>query len=138
MSKLVRNLKGVQILRRAKQEALPYTVAVGQIVNSPDKTTREVKVLKMQQNEYLKMYFNKSFKFMTVDDKDESRVGDIVLIKKLTNPPTQEKLFGIEKILFQVNNIVDPITGRSNNYESDILKEHMENVIKQTENKKFE
>ncbi len=38
MSKLVRNLKGVQILRRAKQEALPYTVAVGQIVNSPDKT----------------------------------------------------------------------------------------------------
>jgi ribosomal protein S17 len=138
MSKLVRNLKGVQILRRAKQAALPYTVAVGQIVNSPDKTTREVKVLKMQQNEYLKMYFNKSFKFMTVDDKDESRVGDIVLIKKLTNPPTQEKLFGIEKILFQVNNIVDPITGRSNNYESDILKEHMENVIKQTENKKFE
>ncbi len=138
MSKLVRNIRGVQILRRGKQDSLPYTVAVGQVVNSPDKTTREVKVLKMEQNEYLKMYFNKSFKFMTVDPKEESCVGDIVLIKKLANPPTQEKLFGIEKILFQVNNIIDPMTGHSNNYESEILKEHMEKMIKLTENAKIE
>lgn len=134
MSKLARSLKGVKIISRAKQDIIPYTVAVGQVTSLPEKETREVKILKMEQNDYLKMYFNKSYKFLTVDTKEESQLGDIVLVKKLQNPPSQDKLYGVEKILFQVNNLVDPITGRSNNHESDILSKHMEEIMKLSNN----
>lgn len=128
MSKLVKSLKGIEILRRSNKNVIPYSLAVAQIIGSPDTNTREVKVIKMEQNEYLKMYFNKSFKFLTEDEGKNTKVGDIVLIKKLTNPQSQDKLYGVEKVLFQVDNIVDPMTGRSNQYESDILTEHMKQL----------
>jgi ribosomal protein S17 len=128
MSKLVKSLKGVEILRRKNIKVIPFTLAVAQVIGSPDKNTREVKVIKMEQNEYLKMYFNKSFKFLTEDEGNKTKVGDIVLIKRLTKPQSQEKLFGVEKVLFQVDNIIDPMTGRSNQHESDILTEHMKKL----------
>ena len=130
MSRLVRNLRGVEILRRKNRNILPYSLAVGQVTNSPEENTREIKVLKMEQNEYLRMYFNKSFKFLSVDENASSTVGDIVLIKKLKNPPTQDKQFGIEKVLFKVDNIIDPITGRSNNHDADILTDHLNQLSK--------
>ena len=126
--KFIRDFKGIQILATKAKQVLPYSLAVGQVTSVKDETTREVKILKMEMNEYLKMYFNKSFNFVSVDSMKESRVGDIVLIKKLTDPPTNEKLFGIEKILFKRENIIDPITGRSNNFESNILNEHIESL----------
>lgn len=128
-----RNLKGLRILTRTNRNVLPYTIAVGQVTAIPDKTTREVKALKMEQNQYLNMYFNKSFKFMSVDESSETKIGDVVLVRKLTNPPTMEKLFGIEKILFKVDNITDPITGLSNHYESEILAKHMNETLKKIE-----
>lgn len=128
MSKLVKSLKGIEILRRSNKNVIPYSLAVAQIIGSPDTNTREVKVIKMEQNEYLKMYFNKSFKFLTEDEGNKTKVGDIVLIKKLASPQSQDKLYGVEKVLFQVDNIVDPMTGRSNQYESDILAEHMKQL----------
>lgn len=128
MSKLVKSMKGIEILRRSNKNVIPYSLAVAQIISSPDTNTREVKVIKMEQNEYLKMYFNKSFKFLTEDEANKTKVGDIVLIKKLANPQSQDKLYGVEKVLFQVDNIVDPMTGRSNQYESDILAEHMKQL----------
>lgn len=128
--KYLRDFKGIKILSQKAKEILPFQLAVGQVTSISDETTREVKVLKMEQNDYLSMYFNKSFQFLTVDEKKESKIGDIVLIKKLLNPPTNTKLFGIEKILFQIDNIVDPITKRPNNYESNILKEHLEKLTK--------
>ena len=128
MSKLVNSLKGIEILRRSNKNVIPFSLAVAQIIGSPDTNTREVKVIKMEQNEYLKMYFNKSFKFLTEDEGNKTKVGDIVLIKKLANPQSQEKLYGVEKILFQVDNIVDPMTGHSNQYDSDILAKHMKQI----------
>lgn len=128
MSKLAKSLKGIEILRRSNKNVIPYSLAVAQIIGSPDTNTREVKVIKMEQNEYLKMYFNKSFKFLTEDEGNKTKVGDIVLIKKLASPQSQDKLYGVEKVLFQVDNIVDPMTGRSNQYESDILAEHMKQL----------
>jgi hypothetical protein len=125
----MRNFKGIKVITRKAVDLMPYTLAVGQITSSPDKTTREIKVIKMEQNEYLKMYFNKSFTFFGVDEKLNSKTGDIVLVRKLKNPSSEQKLFSVEKILFEIGNIIDPITGRSNKYESDILKEHMQQLI---------
>lgn len=133
MSKVARNLKGLRVLTRTNRNVLPYSIAVGQVTAIPEKTTREVKALKMEQNQYLNMYFNKSFKFLSVDETSETKIGDVVLVKKLTNPPTMEKLFGIEKILFKVDNITDPMTGLSNHYESEILAKHMNETLKKIE-----
>ncbi len=124
--KVIRNFRGIRVLTQKAQELLPYTLAVGQVISVPDATTREVKVLKMEMNDYLKMYFNKSFQLTSVDEKNQSQLGDIVLIKKLLEPPTKTKLFGVDKVLFATRNIVDPITGRSNSHETNLLKEHLE------------
>ena len=128
--RLANKFRGVQIIAQKTKDIIPYTVAVGQVVDSPDKTTREIKVMKMEQNEYLKMYFNKSYKLLSVDEKLNSKVGDIVLIRKLNNPASQQRMFNIEKVLFKIDNIIDPITGRSADYESKILEKHIESLTK--------
>lgn len=129
--RIVRDFRGIKILTQKAKEVLPYSLAVGQVTQIHDESTREVKVLKMEINDYLKMYFNKSYQLLSVDEKNSSKVGDIVLVKKLDNPPTNTKLFEIEKILFKIDNIVDPITGRSNNYESDILKQFLDQLTQE-------
>ena len=126
--KILRDFRGIRVLAQKTQELLPYTLAVGQVTAAPDATTREVKVLKMEMNDYLKMYFNRSYQFTSVDEKSQSQLGDIVLIKKLLDPPTKTKLFGVDKILFSTRNIVDPITGRPNSYETSVIKEHLEKL----------
>lgn len=100
------------------------------MTNAIDATTREVKVIKMEMNDYLKMYFNKSYVFNSVDYNSTSKKGDIVLLRRLENPPSQTKLFGVERILFQIDNIVDPITGKSVNHDTEEIKKHLENIAK--------
>ncbi len=124
-------IKGVEILKhKPNRNVLPFQIAVGQVSDKIDTTTRQVKVLKMELNTYLKMYFNKSFVFNAVDDFDATKKGDIVLVRRLHNPPAQTKLFGIEKILFKIDDIVDPITGKRVNEESEILAKYLEEISK--------
>jgi len=129
----LKNVKGIDVLTKQSRKVLPFQVAVGQVTESVDSNTRQVKVLKMEMNDYLKMYFNKSFMTLTLDENGESKKGDIVLIRKLVKPPTQTKLFGIHKILFDVDNLVDPITGQRVSEESEILAKYLESISESSE-----
>jgi hypothetical protein len=86
--------------------------------------------LDMKYDDYLKMYFNKSYEFNIVDALGESKKGDIVLAKKLENPPTQSTVYGIEKILFKIDNIVDPITNKNISKEAELINEHLKKLQK--------
>jgi hypothetical protein len=124
-----KNLRGIQYLRRTETNLIPFPIAVGQVTNEIDVSSREVKVLKMEMNDYLKMYFNKSYLFNSVDTNDiKSKKGDIVLIRKLDQPESQDKMYKIEKILFKLDDLRDPITGKKVNSDLDILQKHMETL----------
>ena len=85
----------------------------------------------MKLDNYLKMYFNQSYLFLSFDQKGESKKGDIVLLSHLKKSSTQSILFGIEKILFQLDNIVDPITNKNVSRETQIINEHLKKIEKQ-------
>jgi hypothetical protein len=124
------NNPGIQLLTRKPRNKLEFELVVGQVQEILDATTRQVKVLRMELNDYLKMYFNKSYLFETIDQNHGSIKGDIVLVKRLKHPPSQTKLYGIEKILFKIDDIVDPITGKKANENSEILAKFIEELSK--------
>ena len=123
-------LKGINLFKQKPFILLPFPIAVGQVTKSIDGNTRQVKVIKMVLNDYLKMYFNKSYVFDSVDSAGESNNGDIVLIRRFSKPPTQTKLYNIEKILFKIDDIVDPITGMKISHDDEILQKHIEILSK--------
>ncbi len=81
----------------------------------------------MKLNEYLKMYFNKSYEFQAEDDKGCIK-GDIVMVKRLSELKTQKTRFKIEKVIFKIDNIIDPITNKSVNHDSEIIRKHLESI----------
>lgn len=123
-------MKGIHIVRRKEVNSLPYQIAVGQVTQHVDKETREVKVLKMEMNDYLKMYFNKSFLLKSVDTSANSRKGDIVLIRKLPQAIARDKEFAVDKVLFRIDDLRDPITGKSVNHDEIEIQKHLDQLIK--------
>jgi hypothetical protein len=126
----MRLMKGISVLRRKEVNKLPYEMAVGQITKLLDANTREVKVLQMEMNDYLKMYFNKSYLVKTVDESAASQKGDIVLVRKLTKTTSLDKEYGVEKVLFKIGEIVDPITGKKESHDEQQIQMHLESLIK--------
>jgi ribosomal protein S17 len=108
----------------------PYQMAIGQVTARKDATTRQVKVIDMELNEYLKMYFNKSYELDTYDANDATRKGDIVLINRSLKPVSTSKPYIIEKVLFKVDDIIDPVTGRKFSHDDELVKKHFEKLIK--------
>lgn len=127
--RVFKKIPGLSILRKRPQNQIPFALAVGHVIKAPDANTREVKVIKMVLDDYLKMYFNKSYVFETVDEKNLSKKGDIVLVRKLEKQLSQKKFFSIEKILFQIDNITDPITGKKINHDQEEIKKYLDQII---------
>lgn len=127
--RVFKNIPGLKILYR-RPNVPSFQLAVGQVFQVPDATTREIKVIKMELDSYLKMYFNKSQYFQAVDYNGQTKKGDIVLLRKLDKPLTQKKCFAIEKVLFQIDNIVDPITGKNISHDQEIVNKHLEEFAK--------
>ena len=128
--RFVKGFRGIQLLTRKPRKVLPFQMAVGQVQESKSDTIREVKVLQMEMNNYLKMYFNKSYLFDTNDESSSSKKGDIVLVKKIKNPVSQTMLYEIEKVLFKIDDIVDPVTGKRATETSEILTKHLQEFKK--------
>jgi hypothetical protein len=125
-----RALKVVQFLGKKSEQLIPFPIAIGQVTQSIDGNTRQVKVINMELDNYLKMYFNKSFEFETQDTSNLSKKGDIVLIRRMKNPPTSAKLYNVEKVLFKIDDIVDPVTGKKVGHDEELIKKHIESLSK--------
>ena len=127
--RVYKKIPGLQVLFK-RPNVIQFPLAVGQVTKAPDATTREIKVIKMEMDSYLKMYFNKSHEFQAVDFNSATKKGDIVLVRKLDKPLTQKINFSIEKILFQIDNIVDPITGKKISHDQEEVNKHLEEIAK--------
>ncbi|VDN51017.1 unnamed protein product [Dracunculus medinensis] len=70
--------------------------------------------VRCRQNEfdlYLKKFFVKSGDFWATDTKTHCGLGDIVLIKKPTEKPPQQRItHEVMKIIFKFGYIIDPVT----------------------------
>ncbi len=123
-------MKMVKFLGNKSEQLIPFPIAIGQVTRLVDSNTRQVKVINMELDNYLKMYFNKSFEFESLDASDASKKGDIVLIRRMKNPPTSTKLYNIEQVLFKIEDIVDPVTGKKVGHDEQLLKKHIETLSK--------
>ncbi|KAL5021142.1 hypothetical protein ScPMuIL_000297 [Solemya velum] len=87
---------------------------IGQVVMRGIKQPDSVKVrtLRMVLDKYLKKYFNKKKDYWVCDKKVTSNVGDIVLIKELTERLTPEVKHEVHEMVFELGKVVDPVTGR--------------------------
>ncbi|ELT96882.1 hypothetical protein CAPTEDRAFT_40056, partial [Capitella teleta] len=72
----------------------------------------KVRVMKMELDPYLNMYFNKAKDFWCQDPSKQSKMHDIVLIKPLEEPMTATVHHYIHEPVFPLGNIRDPVTGR--------------------------
>lgn len=122
-------MKGI-VVRTRQANTIPYELAVGQVTKVVDAATRQVKVIQMELNDYLKMYFNKSHTFNSTDNEKSTKKGDIVLLRRLdTLTKTDASAFKIEKVLFKIDNLVDPITGKSVDHDHVEIKKHLDSLL---------
>lgn len=57
-------------------------------------------------------YFNKEQQLWASDPTLKYGAGDLVLVKKLSEPLSTEVHHYVSEIVFPIGNVVDPITGR--------------------------
>jgi ribosomal protein S17 len=98
------------------------------VIKTETDACKIVKVLQMKQNQYLHMFFNKAYTFRTYDPKNETKIGDIIIVRRLPKTPTINIYYGIEKIVYKVDNIIDPITGRSNDHDMNELGKYLKQI----------
>ncbi|MFH4977391.1 hypothetical protein AB6A40_004100 [Gnathostoma spinigerum] len=72
----------------------------------------QVRCQRSEFNNYLKMYFNKSFDYWALDPTSVAGMGDTILIRKLEKKaqPTSRVEHEVERLIYKYGNIVDPIT----------------------------
>jgi small subunit ribosomal protein S17 len=61
-----------------------------------------------------------------VDEKAACKVGDIVLIKELSNRPASKVSHLVEEVLYPCGDVTDPVTGQKvvgSQYRYDVVKE---------------
>lgn len=73
---------------------------------------RLVRVQRNQFNVYLLKYFSSSMDYWALDANEVSKLGDVVLIKKIPDEssPSVKVLHEINKIVFEHGNLRDPVT----------------------------
>jgi small subunit ribosomal protein S17 len=71
-----------------------------------------VSVQNMEFDPILNVYFNKEQQLWASDPTLKYGAGDLVLVKKLSEPLSTEVHHYVSEIMFPIGNVVDPITGR--------------------------
>jgi hypothetical protein len=112
-------MRGIKILTRKLKGVLTDPMLLGQVVKtSNNEPLKTVKVLKMQLNKSLKMYFNKSYEIKCTDGENLSKQGDIVLIKLIEPQVRPFENYKIQEVVFKVGDTIDPITKEKMNQTS--------------------
>ncbi len=101
-------MRGVEIIRRRIRNILDIgPIVVGQVIKS-DNASRTVKVVKMELNPKYYMYFNKSLEVFCTDKTNQSKNGDIVLIKKIEKPEKIFERYAVHEVLYKIGTTIDP------------------------------
>jgi len=66
----------------------------------------------MKLEPHINVYYNDEVKLVAADSHNKCQVGDMVLIRRLDNPRSDEVRHEVREIVFPVGHIIDPVTGR--------------------------
>lgn len=71
-----------------------------------------VSVQNMELDPYVHVYFNKEEQLWAADPDQKYNVGDLVLVKKLSEPEIKDVNHFVAETVFPIGNVIDPVTGR--------------------------
>ncbi|XP_013781577.1 28S ribosomal protein S17, mitochondrial-like [Limulus polyphemus] len=84
----------------------------GQCVNSNMRKTAKISVMRMELNLRILKHFKERSDFYAYDPEEKCKPGDYVLIRELSEPISLKVKHKVEKIVYELGNIIDPITGQ--------------------------
>ncbi|XP_074646240.1 small ribosomal subunit protein uS17m-like [Tubulanus polymorphus] len=77
-----------------------------------DRKTVKIRALKMVLDDYLKKYFNERCHLLAMDTKQICNIGDLVLIKQLSEEVRKDVLHEVKEKVYSTGDYTDPLTGR--------------------------
>ncbi|XP_067866057.1 28S ribosomal protein S17, mitochondrial [Heterodontus francisci] len=83
---------------------------IGKVIGTKMQKTAKVRVTRLVLNPYLLKFYNKRKTYFAHDPKEQCTVGDIVLLKALSERRTKHVKHELAEIVFKVGNIIDAIT----------------------------
>lgn len=101
-------------------------LVVGQVVEFPNEKEAKVRVIKNAFDEWLKMYFKKRQDYHAAVQDHLCKIGDMVLIRQLPSRLTVDITHAVEKVVYQLGEVMDPLTGKP--VSAMRYKEHLDEI----------
>lgn len=103
--------------RFIQKSQVPIDFLMGRVVKLSSvgldrKSCAQVRVRRNEYNSYLHQFYAKSEDFWAFDGQGSAKLGDIVMIRSMSEPLTRKVQHQVERTVFKHGNIVDPITKR--------------------------
>ncbi|CAF0837369.1 unnamed protein product [Adineta ricciae] len=98
----------------AAQIANLPSLLVGRVLTKSNTTTAIVRVLQMKLDDKFDMFFNQRIDYKAFDKREQTKVGDIVLLKRRPVLECRYPLerYEISETVYELGRIKDPLTGR--------------------------
>ncbi|CAF4433753.1 unnamed protein product, partial [Adineta steineri] len=90
------------------------SLIIGRVLTKSNTTTAIVRVLQMKLDDKFDMFFNQRIDYKAFDKREQTKVGDVVLLKKRSTLECRYPLerYEISEIVYELGRIKDPLTGR--------------------------
>ncbi|CAF0743066.1 unnamed protein product [Adineta steineri] len=90
------------------------SLLIGRVLTKSNTTTAIVRVLQMKLDDKFDMFFNQRIDYKAFDKREQTKVGDVVLLKKRSTLECRYPLerYEISEIVYELGRIKDPLTGR--------------------------
>ncbi|KAM8741489.1 small ribosomal subunit protein uS17m [Acanthopagrus schlegelii] len=85
---------------------------IGKVIGTKMRKTAKVRVTRLVLDPYLLKYYNKRKTYFAHDALQQCTVGDIVLLKALTEARSKHVKHELTEIVYKVGRVVDPLTGK--------------------------
>ncbi|XP_047462976.1 28S ribosomal protein S17, mitochondrial [Mugil cephalus] len=85
---------------------------IGRVIGTKMQKTAKVRVTRLVLDPYLLKYYNKRKTYFAHDALQQCTMGDIVLLKALTEPRAKHVKHELVEIVYKVGRVVDPLTGK--------------------------
>ncbi|XP_071479644.1 small ribosomal subunit protein uS17m-like [Diadema antillarum] len=87
-------------------------ILLGQVIGTKMKKTAKVRVNRLQLDPFVTQYFSRRSTVFAHDPEEEAKLGDIVLVKELPIKRSENVKYQMDRIIYSLGNVMDPITGK--------------------------
>ncbi|XP_078121741.1 small ribosomal subunit protein uS17m [Sander vitreus] len=85
---------------------------IGRVIGTKMYKTAKVRVTRLVLDPYLLKYYNKRKTYFAHDPLQQCTVGDVILLKALTEARSKHVKHELSDIVYKVGRVVDPLTGK--------------------------